>query len=312
MEDGVVDDAVMAANLSQRQAFWKLRDEMSAAQKPEGGSIKHDISVPVVAVPDFLAQADAAVVKLIPGSRPVPFGHLGDGNIHYNISQPVGADGADFLARWHEVNKVVFEIVHADGRLDLGRARHRRAQARRTARRQGQDRDRADARGQGDAGSQRHHESRQGAVNTKSALTITSIEDRDVPEVVQLWKRAGLVREWNDPTGDIALARRERNSTILLGRDNDGALVASVLVGHDGHRGWVYYVSVDPDHRRKDYGRQIMTAAEDWLRARDIMKLQLMVRGDNARVHAFYRSLGYYDQQRTTFAKWLDGRDPTP
>jgi hypothetical protein len=143
------------------------------------------------------------------------------------------------------------------------------------------------------------------------ALAIASIEDRDVPEVVSLWKRAGLVREWNDPTGDIELARRERNSTILLGR-HDGALVASVLVGHDGHRGWVYYVSVDPDHRLKDYGRQIMTAAEDWLRARGIMKLQLMVRDDNARVHAFYRSLGYYDQQRTTFAKWLDGRDPTP
>jgi len=144
-----------------------------------------------------------------------------------------------------------------------------------------------------------------------TALTITPIEDPDVPEVVRLWKRADLVREWNDPTGDIELARRERNSTILLGR-HDGALVASVLVGHDGHRGWVYYVSVDPDHRLKDYGRQIMTAAEDWLRARGIMKLQLMVRGDNARVHAFYRSLGYYDQQRTTFAKWLDGRDPTP
>ncbi len=115
MEDGIVDDAVMAANLSQRQAFWKLRDEMSAAQKPEGGSIKHDISVPIVAVPDFMEQADAAVVKLIPGSRPVPFGHLGDGNIHYNISQPIGADGADFLARWHEVNKVVFDIVLAMG-----------------------------------------------------------------------------------------------------------------------------------------------------------------------------------------------------
>jgi D-lactate dehydrogenase (cytochrome) len=111
MEDGVVDDAVIAANLSQRQSLWKLRDEMSAAQKPEGGSIKHDISVPVVAVPDFLEQADAAVVKLIPGSRPVPFGHLGDGNIHYNVSQPVGGDAADFLARWHEVNKVVFDIV---------------------------------------------------------------------------------------------------------------------------------------------------------------------------------------------------------
>ena len=111
MEDGIVDDAVIAANLSQRAGFWKLRDEMSAAQKPEGGSIKHDISVPVAAVPAFIEEANAAVVKLIPGSRPVPFGHLGDGNIHYNVSQPIGAKPADFLARWHEVNAVVFAIV---------------------------------------------------------------------------------------------------------------------------------------------------------------------------------------------------------
>jgi FAD/FMN-containing dehydrogenase len=111
LEDEIVDDAVMAANLSQRQAFWKLRDEMSWAQKPEGGSIKHDISVPVAAVPAFIAEADAAVTKLIPGSRPVPFGHLGDGNIHYNVSQPIGADAVDYLARWHEVNAVVFAIV---------------------------------------------------------------------------------------------------------------------------------------------------------------------------------------------------------
>ncbi len=111
MEQGIVDDAVIAANLSQRSAFWKLRDEMSAAQKPEGGSIKHDISVPVAAVPDFIEQANAAVVKLIPGARPVPFGHLGDGNIHYNVSQPLGANAADFLGQWHAVNAVVFDIV---------------------------------------------------------------------------------------------------------------------------------------------------------------------------------------------------------
>src|SRR4030088_430110 len=111
LDEDIVDDAVIAANLSQRAAFWKLRDEMSAAQKPEGGSIKHDISVPVVAVPDFIEQANAAVVKLIPGSRPVPFGHLGDGNIHYNVSQPVGGDTADFMGRWHEVNATVFDIV---------------------------------------------------------------------------------------------------------------------------------------------------------------------------------------------------------
>jgi FAD/FMN-containing dehydrogenase len=111
LEEEVIDDAVIAANLSQRLGFWKLRDEMSAAQKPEGGSIKHDISVPVAAVPAFIDEANAAVVKLIAGARPVPFGHLGDGNIHYNVSQPVGAKSADFLARWHDVNVVVFEIV---------------------------------------------------------------------------------------------------------------------------------------------------------------------------------------------------------
>ena len=148
-------------------------------------------------------------------------------------------------------------------------------------------------------------------MSTTSALIISSIEDNDLAGVIRLWRRAGLVREWNDPSGDIAQARKERNSTILLGR-HEGALVASVLVGHDGHRGWVYYVSVDPDHRSKGYGRDIMTAAENWLRARGIAKLQLMVRGDNANVHAFYESLGYYDQKRVTFAKWLDGRDPTP
>ncbi|MBB4423932.1 D-lactate dehydrogenase (cytochrome) [Bradyrhizobium sp. CIR48] len=111
MEEEIVDDAVIAASLTQRNNFWKLREEMSAAQKPEGGSIKHDISVPVAAVPAFIEEANAAVVKLIPGARPVPFGHLGDGNLHYNVSQPIGANAVDFLARWRDVSAVVFEIV---------------------------------------------------------------------------------------------------------------------------------------------------------------------------------------------------------
>jgi ribosomal protein S18 acetylase RimI-like enzyme len=142
------------------------------------------------------------------------------------------------------------------------------------------------------------------------ALTVKPIEDGDIAEVIALWRRCGSTREWNEPARDIALARKETNATVLLAR-NDGALVASVLVGHDGHRGWVYYVTVDPDHRFKGYGRMIMAAAEEWLRARGIAKLQLMVRGDNAKVHAFYQSLGYYDQERVVFAKWLDGREPT-
>jgi ribosomal protein S18 acetylase RimI-like enzyme len=143
------------------------------------------------------------------------------------------------------------------------------------------------------------------------SLSIKAIEDRDIPEVIALWQRCGSTRPWNDPEADIALARKGANATVLLGRDN-GALVASVLVGHDGHRGWVYYVTADPEHRFKGYGRAIMSAAEDWLRARGVEKLQLMVRGDNANVHAFYQALGYFEQERVAFAKWLDGREPTP
>ena len=115
LEDGIADDAVIAENLAQRAAFWKLREVISPAQKPEGGSIKHDVSVPVAAVPAFIAEADAAVVKVVPGSRPVPFGHLGDGNIHYNVSQPVGGDTRAFLASWHDISAEVFAIVRRLG-----------------------------------------------------------------------------------------------------------------------------------------------------------------------------------------------------
>ncbi|WP_168192875.1 FAD-binding oxidoreductase [Undibacter mobilis] len=111
IEQGIVGDATLAANMDQAKAFWHMRHTLTEVQKPEGGSIKHDISVPVAAVPQFIAEASEAVVKLIPGSRPVPFGHVGDGNMHFNVSQPVGADKAEFLARWKDVNAVVDKIV---------------------------------------------------------------------------------------------------------------------------------------------------------------------------------------------------------
>ena len=142
-------------------------------------------------------------------------------------------------------------------------------------------------------------------------LSISPIRDADVETVIALWQRCGLTRPWNDPAADIAFARKGPNSVVLIGRDGS-SLVASVLVGHDGHRGWVYYVAVDPECRHKGYGRFIMATAEDWLRALGLEKLQLMVRGDNAEVQAFYQSLGYLEQERVIFAKWLDGRDPTP
>ncbi|AMA59540.1 GNAT family acetyltransferase [Bradyrhizobium sp. CCGE-LA001] len=144
-----------------------------------------------------------------------------------------------------------------------------------------------------------------------SALAIDAIGDADVEDVVALWQRCGLTRPWNDPHADIALARRRDNSTILLGRD-DGAIVASVMVGHDGHRGWVYYVAVDPDCQKCGYGRVIMAAAEDWLRRAGIAKLQLLVRRENAQANAFYGSLGFELSTSVMFQKWLDGRATTP
>jgi D-lactate dehydrogenase (cytochrome) len=111
MERGLVTDAAVADSLEHRRAFWRLREILPEVQKPEGGSIKHDISVPLAAIPDFLREAGLAVERLIPGSRPVPFGHLGDGNIHYNVTQPAGADTAEYLARWGEMNEVVHAVV---------------------------------------------------------------------------------------------------------------------------------------------------------------------------------------------------------
>jgi len=115
LERGLIEDATIADSLEQGKMFWRIRELFGEVQRHEGGSIKHDISVPVAAVPAFINEASAAVIELIPGSRPLPFGHLGDGNIHYNVAQPVGADKADFLNRWDEVNAVVFDVVAKHG-----------------------------------------------------------------------------------------------------------------------------------------------------------------------------------------------------
>ena len=147
------------------------------------------------------------------------------------------------------------------------------------------------------------------ATRTVPALAIADIADDDVATVITLWQACGLTRPWNDPAADIALARRRPNSTILIGREDD-AIVATAMVGYDGHRGWVYYVATDPQIRAKGYGRAIMNAAEDWLRAAGIPKLQLLVRPENSGVAAFYQSIGFGEQKILFFTKWLDGREP--
>ncbi|MHB2166042.1 FAD-binding oxidoreductase [Alsobacter sp. R-9] len=114
-EKGWVEDAVVASSLDQRNALWRLREALSEGQGHEGGSIKHDISIPIAALPRFIAETDAALLELVPGCRPLPFGHMGDGNLHYNVSQPVGADKAAYLARWDEVNALVHGRTVAAG-----------------------------------------------------------------------------------------------------------------------------------------------------------------------------------------------------
>mgnify|MGYP003641147055 CR=1 FL=1 len=115
MEADEVSDATIAASDTQRAKLWAIREGMSEVQRLEGGSIKHDISVPVSCVAEFITLASAAVTKSIPGLRVVPFGHVGDGNIHFNLSQPVGADRAAFMARWDEMSDIVHEIVRGLG-----------------------------------------------------------------------------------------------------------------------------------------------------------------------------------------------------
>jgi len=112
IESGLATDATLAANTAQRAALWRLRENMSEAQKHEGASIKHDVSVPVKDIPQFLRRGVALVETIVPGARPVPFGHLGDGNIHFNVSVPKGGDGEAFLARWNEVSRAVHDLVH--------------------------------------------------------------------------------------------------------------------------------------------------------------------------------------------------------
>ncbi len=114
-ERELVSDATFAESATQGAALWRIREAIVEAQKYEGGSIKHDVSVPVSRTPDFIAEATALVERLVPGIRPVPFGHLGDGNIHFNLSQPEGADKAAYLARWDEVKAAVHDVVHAMG-----------------------------------------------------------------------------------------------------------------------------------------------------------------------------------------------------
>ena len=123
-------------------------------------------------------------------------------------------------------------------------------------------------------------------------MLIAPLTPADRDDAVALWRAAGVARPWNHPEADFDLALGGPTSAVLGGRA-DGALVATAMVGHDGHRGWVYYVAVAPELRGRGHGRAVMAAAEAWLAERDVPKLNLMVRADNAAARGFYATLGY-------------------
>lgn len=134
---------------------------------------------------------------------------------------------------------------------------------------------------------------------------IADATPADRPAVVALWHACGLTRPWNDPDADFARALAGAGSTILVARRHD-VPIGSVMVGHDGHRGWLYYLAVQPDEQGQGIGTTLFDAAEHWLRDRSVPKLQLMVRADNDAAIRFYRRLGLERQDVAVLGRFLD------
>jgi ribosomal protein S18 acetylase RimI-like enzyme len=132
--------------------------------------------------------------------------------------------------------------------------------------------------------------------------------DADGTRLVALWESCGLTRPWNPPAADIALLLRSGHGEILVVAEGE-RIDGSVMVGHDGHRGWVYYVATDPRRRGEGLGRRLMGAAEDWLKARGVRKLEVMIRDSNTAAAGFYRRIGYAEEPVTVMSRWLDGTE---
>lgn len=139
-------------------------------------------------------------------------------------------------------------------------------------------------------------------------LTIRPAVPEDEPGIVGLWRACDLVANYNDPTADFRFARARACSEVLVGEDEAGRISGSVMVGHDRHRGWLYYVAAAPEARGIGIGREMVQAAEAWLRQRGVVKVQLLVRETNTKVVAFYEQLGFEVTPRVVMAKWLDQR----
>jgi ribosomal protein S18 acetylase RimI-like enzyme len=140
----------------------------------------------------------------------------------------------------------------------------------------------------------------------EKAVQVRSAGEGDEAAVLALWRDCGLVVPYNDPSADFRFARAKAGSDVLVGVDSVSGIIGSVMVGHDGHRGWVYYLSCAPDCRGRGIGRLLMGAAEQWLAERGVRKLQLMVRQSNQQVLGFYQALGYETGPVVVMQKWLE------
>ena len=135
-------------------------------------------------------------------------------------------------------------------------------------------------------------------------LKINEIADSEVSEVIALWQRCELTRPWNEPKRDIEFAIESENATVLVGK-LESKIVASVMTGHDGHRGAIYYLAVDPEFRSEGHGRAIHNASVAWLKAKGVWKINLMFRSENEKVRGFYERLGYVANDVVSLGKTI-------
>jgi ribosomal protein S18 acetylase RimI-like enzyme len=137
------------------------------------------------------------------------------------------------------------------------------------------------------------------------SIRCASIDDEE--DIVALWRTCGLETSYNDLAQDFRFARAKPNSDILVGVSPEGRIVGSVMAGHDGHRGWLYYVATAPDCQLQGIGRQMVAAGEEWLRERKVVKVMLLVRDTNRQVVDFYNRIGFEAIPRVVMQKWLGG-----
>lgn len=141
----------------------------------------------------------------------------------------------------------------------------------------------------------------------RGGFAIRPVRDGEEKAVAELWRTCGLVRPWNDPLRDIASARANASSEILVAVTAGGSIAGSVMAGYEGHRGWVYYVAVAPEHRSQGLGERLMRHAEAWLGKVGAPKVMLMIREENEAVRRFYEGLGYGVEKCTVMSRWTDG-----